>query len=108
MDEFKSITKFKVFNTNNLWASLEAIQRLVTDKDNPLELDVIVNRKVREGLLGCERREERNICLGVSQTPNCGAEHHRRNCSVYINQCTMEHLPGNKGRRETSTTSLTS
>ncbi|KAF3852720.1 hypothetical protein F7725_006075, partial [Dissostichus mawsoni] len=28
VDEFKSVTKFKIFNTNNLWISLPAIKRL--------------------------------------------------------------------------------
>ena len=46
MDEFKSIKKFKIFNTNNLWASLKAIKRLLdTEK---MKMEVIVNRKVRE------------------------------------------------------------
>jgi len=47
VDEFKSITKFKVFNTNNLWASLRAIDRLVSQ--HAMVSDVIVNRKVRCG-----------------------------------------------------------
>ncbi len=61
VDEFKSITKFKVFNTNNLWASLEGIDRLVSYTETAMELDVIVNRKVREG----GRREGRE---GGSET----------------------------------------
>ena len=57
MDEFKSITKFKVFNTNNLWASLDAIDRLVTN--DSMVNDVIVNKKVGEFVDVCvERREE--------------------------------------------------
>jgi len=44
IDEFKSIKKFKIFNTNNLWINLRAIDRLV--KNNALAaLDVIVNPK---------------------------------------------------------------
>ena len=53
MDEFKSITKFKVFNTNNLWASLSAIDRLVTE--GKMVNDVIVNKKVGEFV---------NVCIG--------------------------------------------
>lgn len=45
MDEFKSVTKFKIFNTNNLWISLPAIRRL-QDK-NALDMEIIVNPKVR-------------------------------------------------------------
>lgn len=45
VDEFKSIKKFKIFNTNNLWVSLRAIKRLL-DEDS-MKIEVIVNRKVR-------------------------------------------------------------
>ena len=51
MDEFKSIKKFKVFNTNNLWVSLRAIKRLLDEET--MRVEVIVNRKVR----GREERE---------------------------------------------------
>ena len=44
MDEFKSIKKFKIFNSNNLWVSLRAIKRLL-EADN-MRLEVIANRKV--------------------------------------------------------------
>lgn len=43
VDEFKSVKKFKIFNTNNLWINLQSIQKLVMS--NTLELDVIVNYK---------------------------------------------------------------
>ena len=43
VDEFKSVTKFKIFNTNNLWISLPAIKRL----QHNLDLEIIVNPKVR-------------------------------------------------------------
>jgi len=44
LDEFKSIKKFKIFNTNNLWVSLRAIQRLV--QQNTLrDIDIIINPK---------------------------------------------------------------
>lgn len=44
VDEFKSIKKFKIFNTNNLWISLKAIDRL--NKENKMkDVDVIVNPK---------------------------------------------------------------
>ena len=45
MDEFKSIKKFKIFNTNNLWVSLKAIKSLL-DRER-MNMEVIVNRKVR-------------------------------------------------------------
>ncbi|MCP9259224.1 UTP--glucose-1-phosphate uridylyltransferase [Dirofilaria immitis] len=43
IDEFKSVSKFRIFNTNNLWAKLTAIKRVVEQKE--LEMEVIVNPK---------------------------------------------------------------
>lgn len=43
VEEFKSIKKFKNFNTNNLWINLRAIKRLV--ESNALELEIIPNEK---------------------------------------------------------------
>ncbi|CAI2349342.1 unnamed protein product [Caenorhabditis sp. 36 PRJEB53466] len=43
VDEFKSVSKFRIFNTNNLWAKLDAMKRVVTT--NKLEMEVIVNPK---------------------------------------------------------------
>jgi len=47
VDEFKSVTKFKIFNTNNLWISLPAIKRL--HEKNAMDLEIIVNPKTLEG-----------------------------------------------------------
>nr|XP_061792384.1 UTP--glucose-1-phosphate uridylyltransferase-like [Nerophis lumbriciformis] len=47
VDEFKSVSKFKIFNTNNLWISLSAIKRLIDN--NALDMEVIVNPKTLEG-----------------------------------------------------------
>ena len=47
VDEFKSVTKFKIFNTNNLWISLPAIKRLY--EKNALDLEIIVNPKTLDG-----------------------------------------------------------
>lgn len=43
VDEFKSVKKFKIFNTNNLWMHLDSIRKLVEKR--VLELDIIVNPK---------------------------------------------------------------
>jgi len=43
VDEFKSVSKFRIFNTNNIWANLSAMKRVVEDKR--LDLEVIVNPK---------------------------------------------------------------
>lgn len=45
LDEFKSIKKFKIFNTNNLWVNLRAIKKLV-EENKTKDVDVIVNYKV--------------------------------------------------------------
>lgn len=47
VDDFKSIKKFKIFNTNNLWMNLAAIKRIV--ENNELDLEIIVNQKTMEG-----------------------------------------------------------
>lgn len=44
MDEFKSVSKFKIFNTNNLWIALSAIKRL--QEKNAIDMEIIVNPKV--------------------------------------------------------------
>ncbi|TKR68121.1 hypothetical protein L596_024151 [Steinernema carpocapsae] len=43
VDEFKSVSKFRIFNTNNLWVKLPAIKRVVENKE--LEMEIIVNPK---------------------------------------------------------------
>ncbi|KAF9485925.1 UTP-glucose-1-phosphate uridylyltransferase [Pholiota conissans] len=46
VEDFKSIRKFKIFNTNNLWINLKALKRLM-DNDG-LELEIIINPKTTE------------------------------------------------------------
>lgn len=43
LEDFKSVTKFRVFNTNNLWINLKAIKRLV--EQEKLHMEVIENKK---------------------------------------------------------------
>ena len=43
VNEFKSIKKFKYFNTNNIWMNLKAIKRVV--ENNELEMEIIPNTK---------------------------------------------------------------
>ncbi|XP_023239076.1 UTP--glucose-1-phosphate uridylyltransferase-like [Centruroides sculpturatus] len=43
VDEFKSVKKFKIFNTNNLWINLQSISTLV--KEGRLDMEIIVNHK---------------------------------------------------------------
>ncbi|XP_017784113.1 PREDICTED: UTP--glucose-1-phosphate uridylyltransferase isoform X2 [Nicrophorus vespilloides] len=43
VDEFKSVKKFKFFNTNNIWAKLDAIERVLNE--DTLNMEIIVNNK---------------------------------------------------------------
>ncbi|KAL7281344.1 hypothetical protein ACG7TL_004653 [Trametes sanguinea] len=45
-EEFKSVRKFKIFNTNNLWINLKALKRIMENEG--MELEIIVNPKVTE------------------------------------------------------------
>nr|AIE13826.1 UDP-glucose pyrophosphorylase [Eucheuma denticulatum] len=47
IEEFKSVSKFKVFNTNNIWVSLRAIKRVM--QEGTMKLDIIVNNKEVNG-----------------------------------------------------------
>lgn len=44
VEEFKSISKFRVFNTNNLWMNLADMGRAV--ESNSLQMEIIVNPKM--------------------------------------------------------------
>ncbi|WOK92838.1 UTP--glucose-1-phosphate uridylyltransferase [Canna indica] len=48
VNEFKSIEKFKIFNTNNLWVNLKAIKRLV--EADSLKMEIIPNPKEVDGV----------------------------------------------------------
>ncbi|KAJ4960485.1 hypothetical protein NE237_020395 [Protea cynaroides] len=48
VSEFKSIEKFKIFNTNNLWVNLKAIKRLVDA--HALKMEIIPNPKEVDGI----------------------------------------------------------
>ncbi|KAK8569257.1 hypothetical protein V6N12_007787 [Hibiscus sabdariffa] len=48
VNEFKSIEKFKIFNTNNLWVNLSAIKRLV--EADALKMEIIPNSKEVNGI----------------------------------------------------------
>ncbi|CDH56095.1 utp-glucose-1-phosphate uridylyltransferase [Lichtheimia corymbifera JMRC:FSU:9682] len=46
VEDFKSIKKFNIFNTNNIWINLRALKRLM-DQDN-MDLEIIVNNKTTD------------------------------------------------------------
>jgi len=48
VDEFKSITKFRIFNTNNLWVKLSAIKRLM--ESSSMHMEIIENKKSMGGV----------------------------------------------------------
>ncbi|KAL3698311.1 hypothetical protein R1sor_012387 [Riccia sorocarpa] len=48
VNEFKSIDKFKIFNTNNMWVNLKAIKRLV--EADALKMEIIPNPKEVDGV----------------------------------------------------------
>ncbi|KAJ6809870.1 UTP--glucose-1-phosphate uridylyltransferase [Iris pallida] len=48
VNEFKSIEKFKIFNTNNLWLNLKAVKRLVDASS--LKMEIIPNPKEVDGV----------------------------------------------------------
>ncbi|CAK9143451.1 unnamed protein product [Ilex paraguariensis] len=48
VNEFKSIEKFKIFNTNNLWVNLKAIKKLV--QADALKMEIIPNPKEVDGI----------------------------------------------------------
>ncbi|TFY83007.1 hypothetical protein EWM64_g1008 [Hericium alpestre] len=43
VEDFKSVRKFKIFNTNNLWINLKALKRIMDNE--AMELEIIVNPK---------------------------------------------------------------
>ncbi|KAJ3488931.1 hypothetical protein NLI96_g2472 [Meripilus lineatus] len=46
IEDFKSVRKFKIFNTNNLWINLRALKRIMEGAE--MELDIIVNPKTTD------------------------------------------------------------
>ncbi|GBE81322.1 Probable UTP--glucose-1-phosphate [Sparassis crispa] len=46
VEDFKSIRKFKIFNTNNLWINLPALRKIM--QAGEMELDIIVNPKTTD------------------------------------------------------------
>ncbi|XP_019881433.1 UTP--glucose-1-phosphate uridylyltransferase isoform X2 [Aethina tumida] len=43
VEDFKSVKTFKFFNTNNLWAKLDAIERVL--REDKLRMEIIINNK---------------------------------------------------------------
>jgi len=43
VEDFKSIKKFKIFNTNNLWINLESVKKILEERH--MDMEIIVNNK---------------------------------------------------------------
>jgi UTP--glucose-1-phosphate uridylyltransferase len=43
LEDFKSVRKFKIFNTNNIWINLRALKRVMENEG--LDLEIIINPK---------------------------------------------------------------
>jgi len=43
VDEFKSVRKFKIFNTNNLWMNMKAVKKIIEERT--IHMEIIVNPK---------------------------------------------------------------
>uniref|UniRef100_A0A0W0FH69 UTP--glucose-1-phosphate uridylyltransferase n=1 Tax=Moniliophthora roreri TaxID=221103 RepID=A0A0W0FH69_MONRR len=46
VEDFKSVRKFKIFNTNNLWVNLRALKRIMETEG--MELEIIINPKMTD------------------------------------------------------------
>ncbi|KAF8909827.1 UTP-glucose-1-phosphate uridylyltransferase [Mucidula mucida] len=46
VEDFKSVRKFKIFNTNNLWINLKALKRVMETEG--MELEIIINPKMND------------------------------------------------------------
>ncbi|KAH0556744.1 putative UTP--glucose-1-phosphate uridylyltransferase [Trichoglossum hirsutum] len=73
VQDFKSIKKFKYFNTNNIWLNLKAIKRVV--QNNELELEIIQNLKSIPG----DKKGESDISIIQLETAVGAAIRHFNN-----------------------------
>ncbi|KAI0305751.1 UTP--glucose-1-phosphate uridylyltransferase-domain-containing protein [Multifurca ochricompacta] len=46
MEDFKSVRKFKIFNTNNIWINLRALKRVMENES--MDLEIIINPKTTD------------------------------------------------------------
>src|ERR1700761_1794776 len=73
VNEFKSIKKFKYFNTNNIWMNLRAIKRVVSA--NELEMEIIPNEKS----IPADKKGEADISIIQLETAVGAAIKHFKN-----------------------------
>ncbi len=73
VNEFKSIKKFKYFNTNNIWMNLRAIKRVVENSE--LEMEIIPNEKS----IPADKKGEADISIIQLETAVGAAIKHFKN-----------------------------
>jgi len=73
VQEFKSIKKFKYFNTNNIWLNLRAVKRVV--ENNELEMEIIPNAKT----IPADKKGESDISIVQLETAVGAAIRHFKN-----------------------------
>lgn len=72
-NEFKSIKKFKYFNTNNIWLNLKAIKKII--ERNELEMEIIPNNKT----IPADKKGESDISIVQLETAVGAAIRHFKN-----------------------------
>ncbi|CZT47431.1 probable UTP-glucose-1-phosphate uridylyltransferase [Rhynchosporium secalis] len=72
-NEFKSIKKFKYFNTNNIWLNLKAVKRIV--ENNELEMEIIPNNKS----IPADKKGESDVSIVQLETAVGAAIRHFKN-----------------------------
>ncbi|TYI61604.1 hypothetical protein E1A91_D10G184400v1 [Gossypium mustelinum] len=70
VNEFKSIEKFKIFNTNNLWVNLNALKRLV--EADALKMEIIPNPKEVNGIKVLQLETTAGVVIRVLNCTNYG------------------------------------
>ncbi|KAK6428715.1 UTP-glucose-1-phosphate uridylyltransferase, partial [Oleoguttula sp. CCFEE 5521] len=73
VNEFKSIKKFKYFNTNNIWMNLRAVKRIV--ESNELAMEIIPNGKT----IPADKKGEADISIVQLETAVGAAIRHFNN-----------------------------
>ena len=73
VNEFKSIKKFKYFNTNNIWMNLKAVKRVV--ENNELAMEIIPNAKS----ISADKKGESDISIIQLETAVGAAIRHFQN-----------------------------
>ncbi|KAH8814376.1 putative UTP--glucose-1-phosphate uridylyltransferase [Hyaloscypha sp. PMI_1271] len=73
VNEFKSIKKFKYFNTNNIWLNLKAVKRIVENSE--LEMEIIPNNKS----IPADKKGESDISIVQLETAVGAAIRHFHN-----------------------------